>query len=501
MTTLAPEWSGLAERYEAASSEQEREAILAETAQHERAEKTRQAAVRKRREDPVTNEWLDAAHAQYMQAEAQCAGKLVRNGSVITDAWALWSGPEWLARKSATEELNNFWDDHPRIPTQTAWREHQGEDVPPDEEISQAREAAVNPLGAAGHIARDAGRAAERTARIAGYQQATQQRAQEMAGQLHAQVAVRGSAAFVKTAAPVDGAQTLEYVTRYLRHMIQFPSEAALLTTALWCMHSHARDANGRLVFLTSPRLLFTSKVPGSGKSWAMEIAAQLCPSPAVMIEPTMPALVHSVGAAHDTVALDEVDVFFGGGQGERKAAARAIINAGYRGSGAYRRMYKGEAQIVPCFGALMMAGLGKIGTNGALEATLQRCHRVVMQKAAPGFRPPRWDRQAQYAAKIISERMTLWASQNLDDLGSHVPDVPDYLSPREAELWEPLLSIADLVGGDWPELARQACEEMIASGGQPPEDQDKLRELDDIMNGWGSMDSEPVIEEVTEEE
>ena len=75
MTTLAPEWSGLAERYEAASSEQEREAILAETAQHERAEKTRQAAVRKRREDPVTNEWLDAAHAQYMQAEAQCAGQ------------------------------------------------------------------------------------------------------------------------------------------------------------------------------------------------------------------------------------------------------------------------------------------------------------------------------------------------------------------------------------------------------------------------------------------
>ena len=116
--------------------------------------------------------------------------------------------------------------------------------------------------------------------------------------------------------------------------------------------------------------------------------------------------------------------MFFGGGQGERKAAARAIINAGYRGSGAYRRMYKGEAQVVPCFGALMMAGLGKIQTNGALEATLQRCHRVVMQKAAPGFRPPRWDRQAQDAAQIISERMTLWASQNLDDLGTHVPDV-----------------------------------------------------------------------------
>ena len=78
--------------------------------------KARQAAVRKRREDPVTNEWLDAAHAQYMQAEAQCAGKLVRNGSVITDAWALWSGPEWLARKSATEELRQLLGRPPADP-------------------------------------------------------------------------------------------------------------------------------------------------------------------------------------------------------------------------------------------------------------------------------------------------------------------------------------------------------------------------------------------------
>ena len=346
----------------------------------------------------------------------------------------------------------------------------------------------------------EAGRMVAREALYAQRRQQVHDIAQQKAGQLHAAVAVRAPAALVRTREPVDGSQTLTYVTRYLRHMIQFPSEAALLTTALWCMHSHCRDASGRLVFLTSPRLLFTSKSPGSGKSWAMEIAAQLCPSPAVMIEPTMPALVHSVGAAHDTVALDEVDVFFGGGQGERKAAARAIINAGYRGSGAYRRMYKGEAQIVPCFGAMMMAGLGKIGTNSALEATLQRCHKVVMVKAAPGYRPPRWDRQAQAAAQIISERMAVWASQNLDDLGTHVPEVPGWLNPREAELWEPLLSIADLVGEPWGQLALAACEEMVTSGGQPPEDEDKLAELEDIMNGWGLQEA-PVADDYSTEE
>ena len=326
------------------------------------------------------------------------------------------------------------------------------------------------------HAARDAGRVTEQAARVARYQQMGQQKA----------VAMREQSAVVRRVEPVDGSQTLEYVTRYLRHMIQFPSEAALLTTALWCFHSHARDATGRLVFLTSPRLLFTSKTPGSGKSWAMEIAVQLCPQPAVLIEPTMPALVHSVGAAHDTCAIDEVDVFFGGGQGERKAAARAIINAGYRGKGAYRRMYKGEAQVVPCFGAMMMAGLGKIQTNGALEATLQRCLKVVMQRADPGYKPPRWDSRAQAAAQIISERMAAWASQNLGALGSHIPETPDWLTPREAELWEPLLSVADLIGDPWATLAREACEEMVASGGEPQQDEDKLQQLEDIMSGWG---------------
>ena len=41
----------------------------------------------------------------------------------------------------------------------------------------------------------------------------------------------------------------------------------------------------------------------------------------------------------------------------------------------------------------------------------------------------------------------------------------------------------------------------MVASGGQPPEDENKLAELEDIMNAWGAMDSEPVSDESTEEE
>ena len=162
----------------------------------------------------------------------------------------------------------------------------------------------MNPLGAAGHIARDAGRAAERSARIAGYQQQTRERAQEMAGQLHAQVAVRGSAAFTKQRVAVDGAETLEYARRFLAHLVVWPSPEALTLATLWAAHTHCRDANGMLVFLSSPRLLFSSAEPGSGKSEAMKAVSRLCPSPVLMTEPSEPAVAHSVGA-HDCLFLE----------------------------------------------------------------------------------------------------------------------------------------------------------------------------------------------------
>ena len=90
----------------------------------------------------------------------------------------------------------------------------------------------MNPLGAAGHIARDAGRAAERSARIAGYQQQTAQRAQEMAGQLHAQVAVRPPAALlarVRPDAPALLRRTLEGMGLLFTDYVAFPSRSSVI--------------------------------------------------------------------------------------------------------------------------------------------------------------------------------------------------------------------------------------------------------------------------------
>lgn len=39
-------------------------------------------------------------------------------------------------------------------------------------------------------------------------------------------------------------------------------------------------------------------------------------------------------------------------------------------------------------------------------------------------------------------------------------------VSVRSAEIWEPLLAIADTVGGHWPDTARGACRHFVLDTG-----------------------------------
>ena len=42
-------------------------------------------------------------------------------------------------------------------------------------------------------------------------------------------------------------------------------------------------------------------------------------------------------------------------------------------------------------------------------------------------------------------------------------PTMPDSITDRDAECWEPLFAVADAAGGDWPRIARIAAVGLIA--------------------------------------
>jgi hypothetical protein len=75
----------------------------------------------------------------------------------------------------------------------------------------------------------------------------------------------------------------------------------------------------------------------------------------------------------------------------------------------------------------------------------------------------------------VIRQKCQRWANDNFDALKAHIPDRPNINNDRAEDNWWPLLTIADIAGGNWPVIARQA---MV----------DIERKEDDDDSGAGSM-------------
>ncbi len=508
-----------------------------------RAEQRRRAADRarqRRRQDPVAREWRDAAYAQFMAAESATNGYLVNAAGRARgiDPWSLWSGPADRAEHWASWELLEFWRSNPRVTitdyrrqvsaAEEAYRNDRDRLADDDAgRIRHDREAGTDqPVRQAGSVrdagpvrrpgrdvvtgcrhperpgngkpvCEDCGDLAKRAAgadRLAELRQRAAERRAERAARpaadalaaasvpvLTGTVAVRqpGTVARAGSAPAMDGDRLLTYVYGLLAHYAVWPSEAALVAATAWIAHAHARDATGTLVWQASPRLLFSSAEPGSGKSYAMRLVARLCPAPEIFAEPSEPAIAHAVGKLHATLALDEIDVLFG--RGERKAALRGLVNDGYVRGSSWARVRGGQVDRIPTFGALMMAGLDAVetATGGRMAATITRCIRIRMRRAPEGFRAPRWDADARRAATVLTTQLARWAATALVGLGDEIPDMPDGIGNREAEIWEPLVVAADAASREWGDRVRAACAELCTTGGMPDEDEDAADELD----------------------
>jgi hypothetical protein len=46
-------------------------------------------------------------------------------------------------------------------------------------------------------------------------------------------------------------------------------------------------------------------------------------------------------------------------------------------------------------------------------------------------------------------------------------PALPDGVADRDADVWEPLIALADAAGSEWPERAREAAEAFVFEAGR----------------------------------
>lgn len=289
------------------------------------------------------------------------------------------------------------------------------------------------------------------------------------------------------------GAHVLDRVEAFLSRFVAYPSESCRVATVLWAAHAHALDC-----FEHTPRLAFLSPEPGSGKTRALELLELLTPNPLHAVNATPAYLFRKIAdtANRPTILFDEADTVFGPRSAKDNEDLRGVLNAGHaRGAVAGRCVVRGksvETEELPAYAAVALAGLGDLP-----DTVMSRAVIVRMRRRAPHERiEPYRRRQHGHDGEALGLALGEWVQQVSDDLCDVWPDLPEQITDRTADVWEPLLAIADAAGGEWPKRARAAAVDLVAQAADQPATLG-VRLLSDLRDIFDQLGAEQVSTDV----
>lgn len=283
-----------------------------------------------------------------------------------------------------------------------------------------------------------------------------------------------------------NGAEVLDDVVRFMRRFVVFANDAQPTALALYVTHTYLLDVCDQ-----TPFLHIRSPEKRCGKSRLLEVLALLVQNPWTVVQPSEATLYRKLDQEpKPTLLLDEVDTLLKARRGDESSERiRGIINAGNRRTSTVPRcVTRGSAvELVEfnIFSAKVLAGIGELP-----DTLADRSVTIELRRKAPGELPERFRvRQVENEAEPLRSDVVQWAETIRDDLAHDAPDLPDSLSDRAQDAWEPLLAIADRSGGDWPAAARAAAVKL--SGGHDPDsDSIGIRLFADVHAVFASHDA-----------
>jgi hypothetical protein len=271
--------------------------------------------------------------------------------------------------------------------------------------------------------------------------------------------------------------ELLHKVRSALERFVVFSNGHQSAALALWVLHTHVFDC-----FDTTPYIEVSSPTKQAGKTRLFEVLAELVARPWSAIEATEAVLFRKIALITPTLLLDEIDAAFGK-DSTLTEGIRAILNAGYRRGASVSRCSgsKYELKDFPVYCPKAFAGIG----NKLPDTVRDRSIPIELRRRAPSDPKPDRLRRSTSESDLrpIGLEVAAWGAANRDQLAEMRPELPDELSDRQQDAWEPLFAIAKLAGGEWLDLAREAA--IVLHGGVADHDVGMLllRNMRDLFN------------------
>jgi hypothetical protein len=280
-----------------------------------------------------------------------------------------------------------------------------------------------------------------------------------------------------------SGAKILdEIVAIFRRHIILKPHQAESM--ALWVLHAHSLNA-----YAHSPRLHLKSPVLGCGKTNLASLLEDLTKPQSFMASSfTISAYVRLIDKApknKDTtviIILDEVDKFIS----EDKKTTLGILNSGHTRAGATKIMSemmkdKYEPMVFSTWAATAFASIGPLPAELESRSIIIELQR---KKRGEHILPIKGADRKNYRglAKLVAG----WVREHFAELEDAEPACPDCLYNRARDNWLPLLAVADVAGGHWPQTARAAAKALSGELEDPTEGIKLLADIRQVFDQSG---------------
>jgi putative DNA primase/helicase len=247
----------------------------------------------------------------------------------------------------------------------------------------------------------------------------------------------------------INPAELLDDITGTIQKFIvldkHLAQAAALWVSACWFVD----------VIQCAPIALINAPERACGKTQLLTVLAKLAPRSAQASSISPSVLFRMIEKYRPTLFIDEVETIL-----KDNEDLRGLINAGHTRDSAkvWRSVAKGDDFEPKCFSVWGMKAIAGINAIKLAETVTSRSIVFELRRMKAEERLTRLRHAETGLFDDLAAKLARFADDYSVQVQQSRPHLPDELGDRDQDNWEPLLQIASVASGHWPDTAIKAA-------------------------------------------